>query len=635
MSLDESFPDDAEQLLIAATKALPGGGETRTGQTEMARLVAEAISSEKHLICEAGTGTGKSLAYLAPVIASGRRTLIATATKALQDQLANKELPHLHAISDQSFSFAVLKGRNNYVCRQRVGEHDRNQATLEGLADKTSEEVGKLLVWADTTETGDRAELDFEPSDAAWGQVSVTSRECPGRSKCPSGTVCLADAARDKAAQADVIVVNTHLLGINIFTDGAILPEVEQIVVDEAHQLEDVITATCGWSIGGGRFNSLAQDVGSILDDKGSIDALKDVGAKVADALEDYVGQRVNLGELPELDSALNQAREVVNDVAETLRQLPKGKDADADARRERAAQATNLLLGDLTMGQTVSDNQVSWVEQAFRNPVLRVAPLDVGEVLLPALWTQTPTILTSATIPSQLATSLGMEDDTFSVAHVASPFDYPTQGLLYCATELPEPRSPDYLDAFLPHLEKLMVAAGGRTLGLFTSYRMMQEAADYLEPRLPGKVFTQKDLPKPALIEAFIDDEESSLLATIGFWQGIDVPGPALTLVTIDRLPFPRPDDPLLSARREQAGPRAFGQIDLPRATTLLAQGAGRLIRASSDEGVVAVLDPRLATKKSYRWEFITRLPDFTRTSDTELVLERLRTLRKTHSGT
>jgi len=600
----------------------------------MARLVAEAIASERHLICEAGTGTGKSLAYLAPVIASGKRTLIATATKALQDQLANKELPHLHDVADQSFSFAVLKGRNNYVCRQRVGEHDRNQGTLTGLADKTSEEVGRLLTWADTTETGDRAELDFEPSDAAWQQVSVTSRECPGRTKCPSGSVCLADQARDRAAQADVIVVNTHLLGINIFTDGAILPEVEQIVVDEAHQLEDVITATCGWSIGSGRFTSLARDVGAILDDKDAIDELQDVGAKVADALEDHVGQRIDLSNVPDLESAMNQAREAVNDVAETLRQLPTGKDADADARRDRAIQATNLLLADLTMSQDVSDNQVSWVEQAFRTPVLRVAPLDVGEVLFPSLWTKTPTILTSATIPNELATSLGMEDGTFESAQVASPFDYAKQALLYCATELPEPRDPNHLDAFLVHLEKLMVAAGGRTLGLFTSYRMMEKAAEYLEPRLPGTVFTQRDLPKPALIDAFIDDEESSLLATIGFWQGIDVPGPALTLVTIDRLPFPRPDDPLLSARREQVGAQAFRLIDLPRATTLLAQGAGRLIRSGDDEGVVAVLDPRLATKKSYRWEFITRLPEFTRTSDTEVVLERLRTLRKTHSG-
>lgn len=630
-----SLADEAEQLLRAATASLPNGGEDRPGQMTMARAVATAVEDEKHLIVEAGTGTGKSLAYLVPAVLSGRKVLVATATKALQDQLADKELPHLHAATDRGFSWAVLKGRNNYVCRQRVGEYDRNQATLDGLSTSVDDEVSRLVVWADTTETGDRAELDFEPTAAAWSAVSVSSRECPGRSKCPQGDNCLAEAARTRAADANVIVVNTHLLGLNLYTEGAILPPVDVIIIDEAHQLEDVITSTCGWSLGAGRFSAVARSVKAILADDDLVDGLEDVGALVGEALAPLVGKRLaagaltSAGEAADLADALNLGRERVNVVVSTLRELPNGKDPDADARRDRAVQLTSGLLEDLTHDHSVSDSQVMWVEDAFRSPILRVAPLDVGKVLGPTLWDRTPTVLTSATIPSQLAENLGLTNDDVTAIDVPSPFDYANQGLLYCARHLPEPRAPDYEDELLKEMERLMVASGGRTLGLFTSWRRMEAAADHLVGRLPTRVFTQRDLPKPALIEAFTNDEESSLLATIGFWQGIDVPGRSLSLVTIDRLPFPRPDDPLLEARRENAGPASFRLIDLPRATTLLAQGAGRLIRSIHDEGVVAVLDQRLATKRSYRWEFISAMPPFERTSDPEVTLARLRELR------
>ncbi len=226
------------------------------------------------------------------------------------------------------------------------------------------------------------------------------------------------------------------------------------------------------------------------------------------------------------------------------------------------------------------------------------------------------------------MATSInvGLEDDEHDRIDVGSPFDYPNNALLYCATHLPEPRAPEYEKAMLTHMVELIGAARGRTLGLFTSYRMMDAAAEFLETYIKTPILTQRDYPKPVLIEKFKDDPETSLLATLGFWQGIDIPGPSLSLVTIDRLPFPRPDDPLLSARRDLAGRNAFRLIDLPRASTMLAQGAGRLIRSKSDRGVVAVLDSRLATKKSYRWDLIKALPDFARTSDPEVALERLR---------
>jgi len=631
VSRAKDLPNKAEALLAEATSSLPQGGEDRPGQITMTRSVASAIESGRHLIVQAGTGTGKSLAYLAPIIASGKKTLVATATKALQDQLATKELPHLESVANVPFDFAVLKGRNNYACRQRINEADnREQLTLQGVAGSVAEEVDLLIEWADASQTGDRAELDFEPSAAAWSSVSVSSQECPGRNRCPAGSICFAEAARDAAAAADVLVVNTHLLGLDIFTDGQILPDFDVVVVDEAHQLEDVITSTCGFSISGVRFSTLARTVGAILEDPESIERLHDAADVVSAALEPLVGRRINPSEEADLNAALTIARSNVDRVLAVLKDLPEDhEDTDANARRVRALQATSSMQAELHLSSDIGVEQVAWVETNMSAPTLRVAPLDVGEILEPKLWERSVAILTSATIPSALPDALGMAELDHDHLDVGSPFDYETQSLLYCAAHLPEPRSPVYDEEMLPHLEQLILAAGGRTLALFTSWRKMEIAADHLIPRMPWPVMTQRDLPKPALIEKFQAEADSTLLATLGFWQGIDVPGDALWLVTIDRLPFPRPNDPLLEARREHAGRYAFRTVDLPRATTLLAQGAGRLIRTTTDRGVVAVLDSRLASKKSYRWEFIQRLPPMERTSDPEVALSYLRNLR------
>lgn len=595
----------------------------------MLKAVAESIADAKHLVVQAGTGTGKSLAYLIPTVLSGKSTVIATATKALQDQIAASELPHLAAQLERPFTWAVLKGRSNYICRQRVNEFANDaQMSLAGTAAHDEDEIERLVEFSDTSATGDRAELDFEPADASWSAVSVTSRECPGRNRCPSGGNCFAEMARDRAAESNIVVVNTHLLGLDLESEGAILPDHEVVVIDEAHQLEDIATTTFGWSISGARMRWFARTADRILADREAIDKLRDVGDDITDALEPLVGERLSTDEHTDLLVVLDRARDRVNDTVEALRDLPKGKDADADARAARASKAGMSLLTELVMSQSRSDANVAWVERAGGEPTLQLAPLDVAALLGPTLFEKPVVILTSATLPDTLATSVGIADDDYTRLDVESPFDYPTRGLLYCATSLPEPRSAAWEDAVHMHLTELIEAANGRTLALFTSWRMMDSAAEYLNATLSTPVLTQRDLPKPALIEAFRDDEESSLLATLGFWQGIDVPGPSLSLVTIDRLPFPRPDDPLLSARRDLAGRHAFRLIDLPRAATLLAQGAGRLIRSTSDQGVVAVLDSRLATKKSYRWDLINALPDFTRTSDSEVVLARLREL-------
>lgn len=620
--------EDATATLQQVTAALPSGGETRQGQLDMLDAVATAIETEQHLIVQAGTGTGKSLAYLIPVILSGKRSVVATATKALQDQIATTELPHLRSHLDRAFTWAVLKGRNNYVCRQRVNEFANDgQMSLAGTAAHDEDEIERLVEFSDLSSTGDRAELDFEPSDASWNAVSVTSRECPGRNKCPSGNNCFAEMARDRAHESDVVVVNTHLLATDMRADQGVLPEHQIVVIDEAHQLDDIATSSFGSSINGARMRWFARAAEAILADPDTIDKLRDVGDDITEALEPHLGERLPLEGVEEISVAIDRARDRVNTALEKLRGMPKGDNTDADARRVRAEQAGLSLLTELTEASAFDDSIVAWVERGGGGePTLQVAPLDVASMLGPVLVEGRTAILTSATLPPATATNVGLEPDEHVRLEVESPFDYPSNALLYCATHLPEPRSPDYETAMLTHLVELMSAAGGRTLGLFTSYRMMDAAAEFLETYIKTPILTQRDYPKPVLIEKFKEDPETSLLATLGFWQGIDIPGPSLSLVTIDRLPFPRPDDPLLSARRDLAGRHAFRLIDLPRAATLLAQGAGRLIRSKGDRGVVAVLDSRLATKKSYRWDLINALPNFARTSDPEDVIARLR---------
>ncbi|MBK5223056.1 MAG: ATP-dependent DNA helicase [Acidimicrobiia bacterium] len=622
---------EIRDALAKVVAGLPSGGEDRPGQARMAEAVADAITAKRHLIVQAGTGTGKSLAYLVPAVLAGKRVVVATATKGLQDQLAGKDLPFLADWMGRDITYAVLKGRSNYVCRQRVAEVDTGgeQMGLDGLGERPpTEEIKDLVRWAATTSSGDRAELSFEPSSRAWSAVSVGPRECPGASKCPQGDICFTEQARRAAADADIVVVNTHLYGLDVATMGAVLPEHEVVVIDEAHQLEEVISATSGTEIASGRLVALGRATRAILTDETLVDGLEAAGAVLADELRDLVGQR--LRSIPgSLSDALATARERAARVLAGVRNVPTDGPADVSARRERALQAAATLLEDIDVALSIPDTHVAWVDGPPDFPSLQITPIDVSEVLAKGLWGERTAILTSATIPVGLAASLGLGNDEVDVLDVGSPFDYPTNALLYCAATMPDPRHADYEAALHTELEALIVAAGGRTLALFTSWRAMDAAAAVLGPRLPWTVLTQRDLPKPALIDAFRSDEQSCLFATLGFWQGIDVPGPALSLVTIDRLPFPRPDDPVLQARRERARGDAFRTIDLPRAATLLAQGAGRLIRSANDRGVVAVLDSRLATASRYRWEIIRALPPMTRTKDRCEVERFLRAVR------
>ena len=608
--------------LAVVTHALPGG-EERTGQADMAVAVGRAIADKRPLIVQAGTGTGKSLAYLVPAIISGVKVVVATATKALQDQLAGKDLPFLTEHLERPFSFAVLKGRSNYVCLQRVHEagNDVAQGTLEGTSGSADvavrEEVVRLAEWAATTSTGDRAELDVEPSVRAWSAVSVGPRECPGAANCPQGEMCFAEQARSAAAAADVVVVNTHLYGLNLEAGGAFLPEHDLVIIDEAHQFEDVVSATFGLELFGGRFTNLARITAAIIADPATGSMLQQASDRLTDALAEQVGRRLRGVMDDDLADAIAFGRVRVEAVMAAVRVVPEEGPGDVGARRQRALKAAGTLLDDLDYVTNVPTTHVAWVEGSADSPVLRVAPVDVADVLREALWEGPTAVLTSATIPATLGLRLGLDAGTFDQLDVGSPFDYEHHALLYCAAHLPDPRNAAYEEASHAEIEALIVAAGGRTLALFTSYRAMNAAADALRPRLPWPLLTQNDLPKPALIAAFSEHEPTSLFATMGFWQGIDVPGPSLSLVTIDRLPFPRPDEPLLQARRDRARADAFRVVDLPRAATMLAQGAGRLIRSTTDRGVVAVLDPRLATSATYRWDLVRGLPPMRRTRD------------------
>jgi ATP-dependent DNA helicase DinG len=654
--------DDAVSGLDKITAQMPGG-EHRPEQQEMCRAVAEALATGRHLAVQAGTGTGKSLAYLVPAALSGKKVVVATATKALQDQLAGKDLPLVDAGLGlpAPLDYAVLKGRSNYLCRQRVlevgsggvqpelgdqrpgGDDDSGGGAVgapgaddgappEGLVD----EVRRLVTWAQTSETGDRADLRFEPSDRAWNMVSVGPRECPGAFNCPSGGQCFAEAARDRAAAADIVVVNTHLYGAHLASGRVVLPEHDVVVFDEAHELEEVMTASLGVEVTAGRVRALVTTARGLVDerDRDLLETLGDLGEQLGDLVVDRVGTRVldDRGRLSDEDRSLSdvlvRAADVSRRVTDALRRsggqgsLLEGGEADPDrgSRKTRTVQAAAHLSEDLHRLVARTDTHVAWVDGTRRNARLRLSPIDVGPALAGLLWGEVTSVLTSATIPPRLVERVGLDSFASEELNVGSPFDYRAHALLYVARHLPDRRAEGAEEAVFAELGRLIGFAGGRTLALFTSRRATEAAAEALVPELPYTVLLQGDLPKARLLEQFADDETSCLFATLGFWQGVDIPGRALSLVTIDRLPFPRPDDPLLQARRDRAGGRAFALVDLPRAATMLAQGAGRLIRTAEDRGVVAVLDPRLATA-SYRGVLLSTLPPMRRSVDPDEV--------------
>lgn len=627
----------ASSLLGKVTQNLVGGGEVRPGQVEMTDHVADAIHARSTLLVEAGTGTGKSLAYLTPIVAAGAKAVVATATIALQGQLLSQDLPNVAAELERPLSFALLKGRRNYLCRQRLAELERanRDEQLELLRGKNpTAHLSGILEWASTTVNGDREELDPAPPPDVWAAVSVGSDECPGASRCPSGDGCFSELARHRAYEADIVITNHHYYGIHLASDGALLPEHDVAVFDEAHQLIETLGATCGTEMSGNRFRALGRRVRAVLTDDQLPVHIDRTAIDLDDELRPRRGETADI--TPDLLAALVAGRGQADQVISALRKLNPGEGTDIAARIERATVTAGALADDIDAIIGADESDVLWVDGSDLHPVLRRTPLEVGPVLEEFLWDERAVILTSATLADGIVDQLGLNSET-TVTRVDSPFDYERQGLLYCATDLPNPRQPTYRAAVQREIADLASAAGGRTLALFTSNSAMREAAEALAELLPGPILMQGEGPREALVERLRSEPGAVLCATMSFWQGVDIPGSALTLVTIDRLPFPRPDEPVSQARRDRAGAAAFRTVDLPRAQTLLAQAAGRLIRRTDDRGVVAVLDPRLASNKHYRWDLINALPPLKRTKDRDEVRALLTSLDQAameHSG-
>ena len=597
--------------------------EDRQGQDEMAVLVGRALRNNRHLIVQAGTGTGKTLGYLVPAVKSGRRVVVSTVTKALQDQLSQNDLPLLaNAINDtldHPLTWTVLKGRSNYLCKQRIVElADRTQSRLElgDVSPKTKADVKKLVDWSQNTETGDEGELDWQPQRQAWSMVSVTSEECPGASRCPQGESCFAERARAQAQTSDIVVVNGWLYALDINAEGTIIGEHDVVIFDEAHELEDVVSESSGLALSPSRITSVASSVRAIIREDAISGNFAKSASRLRDQLAPLINQRVALPLAGESREILNELRGRVNEALESLRTIATSDDS-AKQRKLRAQSLCNRLIGDLDLALQDRAGYVAYVSGTTERCSLEMRPLDVGPALYESVWSQRTAILTSATIPTNLPARIGLPTEKFEVHNVASPFDYERNALLYCAAHLPDPALGNRDKAVHAEIEQLIIAAGGRTLALFTSYARLNAAYSDLSDRLEFEILKQDDLPKMELLRKFAESEATCLFATQSFFQGVDVPGSTLSLVIIDRLPFPVPTDPLMSARREVHGKSAFTAIDIPIVATKLAQASGRLIRTQTDMGVVAVLDPRLVTK-GYGKTIIAMLPpmEFTKSN-------------------
>ncbi len=642
----------AADSIVALGEVLASKGDAveRAGQVAMVEAVANALTHRSHLVVEAGTGTGKSLAYLVPALLSGQRIAVATATKSLQNQLADVELPFLADHLGVSVTWAVVKGRQSYVCKaklvERYGLELDGSAPQELFADSTPE-LDTICKWIRAGGSGDRDDLPQAVSDEQWKQVSVSGMECPGKANCRQGTECYAEAAIDAARASQVIVTNHHLYALHLASERRILPEHDAVILDEAHKLEGASSAAFGVDIGGGRLTSYANNIHRLLSPQDRLQLVSRI-RELADTLDHLIGS-LEEARLDPSDGELgNVILGSIRAVASADRALPKL--GDDDPRRGVLARVRNQgghLQGDFGLGLDLPEGYVAWAEPQRR--VVRVAPVAVDYRIAAGLLVHQPTILTSATMTTggsfaPLARRIGLSrepvpDDpaaydvadplprTYNELRVEGSFDYAQQGLLYVAAELPDPRDADWSRLAGAEARVLAEAAGGRALVLTTSFRMMEIIAKSLTGA-PFEVLVQGELPKRQLITRFAATETSTLVATMGYWEGIDVPGPSLTLVVIDRIPFPRPDDPLMEARREAVASRggsAFDEVDLPHATVLLAQGAGRLVRNEGDRGVVAVLDRRL-TAMRYGQRILRSLPRLLRTADRERAVRFLR---------
>ncbi|GGU48656.1 ATP-dependent helicase [Streptomyces albospinus] len=661
-----SLPD----LLHAAVTAV--GGTERPGQVAMAEAVAEAVDgsaskdsshsggeakrSASHLLVQAGTGTGKSLGYLVPALAHGERVVVATATLALQRQLVERDLPRtveaLHPQLRRRPSFAMLKGRSNYLCLHRLHE-GAPQEEEDGLFDvfeqatptsKLGKDLLRLRDWADETETGDRDDLTPGVSDRAWGQVSVSSRECLGASKCAYGAECFAEAARERAKLADVVITNHALLAIDAIEGAPVLPQHEVLIIDEAHELVSRVTGVATGELTPGQVNRAVRRAAKLVDEKAA-DQLQTAAETFERLMELALPGR--LEEIPEdLGYCLMALRDAARTVISALGATRDKSVQDEDAVRKQAIASVENVHEVAERIANGSEYDVVWYERHDRfGASLRVAPLSVSGLLREKLFADRSVVLTSATLKlggdfNGVGASLGLapegtagdDEPAWKGLDVGSPFDYGKQGILYVAKHLAQPGREGSRTDMLDELAELIEAAGGRTLGLFSSMRGAQAAAEAMRGRLDMPILLQGEETLGELIRNFAADARTCLFGTLSLWQGVDVPGPNCQLVVMDRVPFPRPDDPLMSARQkavEEAGGNGFMAVAATHAALLMAQGAGRLVRATGDRGVVAVLDPRV--ERARYGSFLRKsMPDFWYTTDRNQVRRSLAAIDK-----
>lgn len=644
------------ELLAAAVGAL--GGQERAGQVAMAEAVAAAMDDERHLLVQAGTGTGKSLGYLVPSLLHRDRVVIATATLALQHQLVERDLPRLAAAVQGhpgvDTSYAVLKGRSNYACLHRVreGVPDDQGALVQMPEGSMGAKVLELRGWVEQqAEEGGTGERDHAPrhTDREWRQVSVNHRECLGAAKCPFGQECFAELAKERAQRSHLIVTNHSLLAIDAIEGVPMIPDYDVVVIDEAHELTARVTQAATDELWAAEVERSARRAQRYVEDTEADDL-----ADAADALRAAMGE-ARPGRFEPVPEQLADALVLVRDAARAcISAFPKpDKDGDADAGRTQARGAVQEVFATAERMAAFSDADVLWMSEGTERvpPRLCVAPLQVWGTMRDKLLSEKTVVMTSATLMlggdfGAVATGVGLKpservlEGAPADAHasgdglpwrgidVGSPFDYAQQAILYVARHLPPPGRDGLVKAQLDEIVELVDAADGRTLGLFSSRRAAEAAAEVVRERLPHlTTLAQGDAQLPELAKQFVEDPHTCLFGTLSLWQGLDVPGDTCQLVLIDRIPFPRPDDPLMSARQkaaDKAGGNGFMQVAATHAALLMAQGAGRLIRTTSDRGVVAVLDPRLATAR-YGGFLRSSLPPMWSTTDPAVVRQAL----------
>lgn len=664
-----------EAILGAAVEAI--GGAPRDGQRAMAEAISTAFERGDHLLVQAGTGTGKSLGYLAPALAHlaenpQSRVVVATATLALQAQLANSDIPAAvkaaSTVTGRTITSAVLKGRSNYVCLLRAREgQDGGQSTLlgggelaerlrESAADATSvlgAEVVALREWAEEEASdGGLADRDDAPTHtpAAWAQVSVPVRECLGAAQCPFGAECFVERSRDIARVSQLVVTNHALLAIDAMHGGTALPEHDLLVIDEAHELVSRVTGAASHELSPQQVERVAKRCLPWLDDDLGLEFLETADT-LRSALDAAPVERVT-----DPDGELALTLQLIREVSRRAVSALGGGDDDSDKKQASAAAKEVLDVADQMASMKPTD--VVWVSERERfGRWLVVAPLDVALLMRDKIFAETPAVLTSATLKlggefETVARSVGLwrderldgrddEPDEDAVGwralDVGSPFDYSSQGILYVARHLPPPGRDGIGAEALAEVAELLWAADGRTLGLFASQRNAEAAARHCREELPDKtILCQGDAQLSELTRRFIADPQASLFGTLSLWQGVDVPGDTCQLVIIDKIPFPRPDEPLLQARQRavaEAGGNGFMAVAAAHAALLLAQGSGRLIRRTTDRGVVAVLDPRLRTAR-YGGYLRSSMPPFWSTTDREVAVAALRRLAQAASA-